>query len=144
MSHTLEILEAAPRRWELDLEEVAAAIDACWDCVTTCTACSDESLAEDEVAAMRRCIALCTNCADVCATAARVLSRQSFGDVVLVQRQLEACVRACSVCAEECAKHAEHHAHCAVCAEVCRACEQACRRVLDAEALAELRALAGG
>src|SRR3954469_12451965 len=105
MSHTPEILEAAPRRWELDLEEVAAAIDACWDCATNCTACGDESLAEGDVAPLLRCIALCTNCADVCATAARVLSRQSFGDVVLLQRQLEACVRACSACAEECTRH---------------------------------------
>jgi hypothetical protein len=143
VSRTLEILEAAPRRWELDLEEVAAAIDACQDCVTTCTACSNADLGEDDVAELSKCSVLCSNGADECATSARVLARQSHGDVVLVQRQLEACVRACEASAEECARHAPHHAHCAVCAEVCRTCVRACRRVLDAEALAELRALAG-
>jgi len=144
VSHTLEMLEAAPRRWKLDLEEVAAAIDACEDCAATCTGCSDACVAEDDVASLRRCIALCANCADLCTAAARILSRPSEGDVVLVQRLLEACVRTCSASGEECARHAEHHAHCAVCADACRTCERACRRVLDAEALAELRALAGG
>jgi hypothetical protein len=144
VSRTLEILEAAPRRWELDLEEVAAAIDACQDCVTICTACSNANLGEDDVGELSKCSVLCSNSADVCATTARLLARQSYGDPVLLQRQLEACVRSCEASAEECARHALHHAHCAVCAEVCRICVRACRRVLDAEALVELRSLAGG
>lgn len=139
-----EMLEAAPRTWGLDVGELAAAIDACGDCAVTCVACADSCLAEDDVGSLRGCIATSLNCADVCEASARVLSRQSHDDVTLVQRLLEACVRACTTCAQECARHAEHHAHCAVCAEACRTCEQACRRLLEAEALSELRALAGG
>ena len=34
---------------------------------------------------------------------------------------------ACRACGDECEKHAAHHEHCRLCAEVCRRCEQACR-----------------
>ena len=99
---------------------------------------------EIDVADLRACIVLDANCADICAATARMLSRQSHDDITLVQRQLEACVRACLTCAEECERHAAHHRHCGVCADACRVCERACRRLLEAEALAELRSLAGG
>jgi hypothetical protein len=144
MGRAREMLDAAPSTWKIDLDDLAAAIDACWDCAQSCTACSDADLAEDDVEAMRRCIVTCANCADVCIATARVLSRQSQDDVLLVQRQLEACLRACITCAEECERHAPHHRHCAICGEVCRTCERACRRLLEAEALTELQALAGG
>jgi hypothetical protein len=36
----------------------------------------------------------------------------------------------CRACAVECERHAAHHDHCRVCAEVCRRCEQACGDLL--------------
>jgi uncharacterized protein DUF326 len=138
------MLEAAPGRQSLDLDDLAAAIDACLDAEQACTSCADSSVAEDDVAELRTCIGLCSDCADLCGTTARVLSRQLRYDELLVHRLLQACVRACSSCAEECARHADHHDHCRICAETCGACELACRRLLDAEAFQDLQALAGG
>jgi hypothetical protein len=39
---------------------------------------------------------------------------------------------ACRACADECEKHAAHHEHCRLCAEVCRRCDQACRELVAA------------
>jgi hypothetical protein len=43
---------------------------------------------------------------------------------------LEACSAACLASAEECERHAAHHEHCRVCAEVCRRCKKACDDLL--------------
>jgi hypothetical protein len=139
MTTTRDMLDASPGAVPLGSAQVAAAIDACLNCVQSCTSCADADLAEPDVAEMRACIALCIDCADVCELVARVLSRPSRSDLVVVHRLLEACVRECTLCAEECARHAEHHRHCAICAETCRACQVACRALLDAEAFAELK-----
>jgi hypothetical protein len=144
MSYAREMLDAAPGAAIFEPADLASAIDACGDCVQTCIACADADVAERDVAEMRACIGLCLDCADVCAATLRVLSRQARYDDLMVQRLLQACARACSSCAEECSRHAAHHRHCAVCAESCAVCEQACRKLLDAEALEELQALAGG
>ena len=144
MSHARDMLDAAPSADVFDAAELAAAIDACGDCVQTCTACADADVAEDDVATMRACIGLCLDCADVCAATLRVLSRQARYDALMIQRLLQACVRACTSCAQECANHAPHHHHCAVCEQACITCELACRKLLEAEALEELQALAGG
>ena len=144
MSHAREMLDAAPGPVHLGVAEVAAAIDACTDTAQACTSCADSCLAEEDVATMRECIGRCLDCADVCGATARVLSRQTRYDNLLIHGLLLACVRACASCAEECARHAGHHDHCRICAEACRACERACRVLLDAEAFEDLQALAGG
>lgn len=144
MTDTREMLEASPTGVPLGVAEVAAAIDACLNCVQACTSCADSDLMEADVAEMRACIALCLDCADVCDLMARILSRPAQSDRAVVDRLLQACVRECSLCAEECARHAEHHRHCAICAKACRACEVACRALLDVEALEQLEKLAGG
>ena len=128
----------------LDAADVAGAIDACSDAVQACTSCADSCLAEDDVAALRGCIGLDLDCADVCGATARVLSRQTRYDDFLVHRLLDACVRACTSCAEECERHAGHHEHCRICAEACRACGRACAVLLDAETFKEVQKLAGG
>jgi hypothetical protein len=130
MSHTREMLESTEAGAALAVAEFAAAIDACLGCVQACTSCANACLGEDDIAAMRHCIALDQNCADICAATARVLSRPVDADPGLLRALLEACVRACSNCAEECARHAEHHHHCAICEEACRDCLQACTAVL--------------
>jgi hypothetical protein len=143
MTDTRDMLDASSAGVPLAVAEVAAAIDACLNCVQSCTSCADADLVEADVAEMRACIALCVGCADVCDLVARILSRPARSDHVVVHRLLQACVRESTLCAEECARHAEHHRHCAICAKACRACEVACRTLLDAEAFEELEKLAG-
>ena len=141
MTRPREVLDASPSDVPLRVAEVAEGIEACLNCAQSCTSCADADLVEDDVAQMRACIALCIDCADVCHLVARILSRPAQSDHVVVHRLLHACVRQCGLCADECARHAEHHRHCAICAEACRVCEAACRTLLDAEAFEEL---AGG
>jgi hypothetical protein len=144
MGDVREMLEASPVGLPLDLTAVAAAIEACQVAEQSCTACADADLAEEDVAAMRRCIVWCVSCADVCAATWRTLSRPSAYDGHLMRSLLEACVRACTICAEECDRHAAHHRHCALCAKSCRACEALCAALLKDEELRELENLAGG
>jgi hypothetical protein len=133
-----EMLDASPTGVPLGAAEVAAAIDACLDCLQSCTSCADADLVEDDVGDLSTCVALCVTCADVCDVTARVLSRPAHTDKGLVHRLLQACVRACTSSAEECHRHAAHHRHCAICEQVCRTCIDACNALLAAEAFAEL------
>jgi uncharacterized membrane protein len=128
----------------LDLDAVAAAIDACLNCAQSCTSCADADLVEDDVDDLRRCVALDASCADLCETTARILSRPAQWDQFVIHRLLQACARLCADCAEECAHHAAHHRHCAICERACRVCERACNELLEAEDFVELQKLAGG
>ena len=134
MTLAAEMLHLSPSPAGFNHEELAACIEACFDCVQVCTACADACLGEDDVAELRRCIALNLSCADSCAATGRVLTRQSGFDAALSRAMLEACRQACRHCAEECERHAHHHEHCRVCAEVCRRCETACNALLAAAA----------
>jgi hypothetical protein len=103
-------------------------------CVQACTACADSDLIEPDVATLRACIAINVVCADICDATARVLSRPGQWDLLTARDQLVTCVRSCTACAEECDRHAAHHRHCAICAEVCRACMRACTALLESDA----------
>jgi uncharacterized membrane protein len=144
MTDTRDLLDASPSEIPLEAGDLAAAIDACLRAEQACVACADADLAEAEIVALRRCAALCTGCADICAVTARTLSRPGAYDLYVIHRLLQACVRACTVTADECEQHAAHHQHCALCARACRACAEACSEVLDDEELQELAKLAGG
>jgi hypothetical protein len=133
MTEAQQALSASPASLPFELGAMAAAIDACFDCVQSCTTCADSDLIEEDVRDMRACIALCLTCADICDTTARVLSRPGQADPILLRPLLEACIRACTSCAEECDRHAEHHRHCAICAETCRTCVQACTALIQAD-----------
>ena len=133
-TQTLQMLDAHPAAVPVGAAELAAAIDACLTCVQACTACADSDLIEPDVATLRACIALNLMCADICDTTARVLSRPAQWDLLTVRDLLATCVRSCTACAEECDRHAEHHRHCAICAEVSRACLLACTALLEGEA----------
>ena len=143
MTDTREMLAASPTGVPLGIAELAAAIDACLNCLQACSSCADADLVEQDVDELRTCIALDQQCADVCDLTARVLSRPAHWDQFVVHRLLQACVRTCTACADECARHADHHRHCAVCEKACRACVGACNALLDAEAFEELQKLAG-
>jgi hypothetical protein len=129
---TAEMLGTHPSRSSVDRETLARAIDAALACSQTCTACADSCLAEPDLAEMQRCIRDDLDCADVCAAAARVLTRQTAGDPALARAVLEACIQACDTCGASCGAHRDHHEHCRICADACEACGQACRAALHA------------
>jgi hypothetical protein len=127
-----EILEAHPAPAQVDRGLLARCIDECLACLQSCTACADANVADDDVAKMRRCIRLCLDCADVCGATARLLSRQTHYVAETARAQVASCWELCALCARECERHADHHAHCRLCGEECRRCEQACSDVLKA------------
>lgn len=129
MTHAREMLSTHPDDVEIDLRQVAEAIDVLADCASTCTQCADACLAEGDPT-LARCIRLNLDCADICSATSRVVSRQTAHDVAVTRPLLEACIAACRSCAAECASHADHMEHCAICAEQCRRCEEACASLL--------------
>ena len=132
MSYAREMLGTYSGAISVDADVLAAAIDAVSDCVQACAADTDADLDEHNLAEMVKCIRLCLNCVDVCTATAGVISRPAAYDADVAKPLLQACVAICQSCGDECERHAQHHAHCRVCAEACRRCEQACRELLGA------------
>lgn len=132
-NRVLEMLVAHPgtreESYDAALEEC---ITACLECGQTCTACADACLAAPMVAELAGCIRTDLDCADICHATSAVLSRRTSPDERLVRAALEACRVACDVCAQECREHAADHAHCRICAEECRRCEEACAALIAA------------
>jgi uncharacterized membrane protein len=124
------MLDTYARSDAVDHDLLAAAIDALSDCAQACGADTAADLSEQNVAEMITCIRLCLDCVDVCTGTIGVLSRQTAYDPTVTRPLLEACIAICRNCGDECERHAQHHAHCRVCAEACRRCEQACRDLL--------------
>jgi len=115
----------------VDVDVLAAAIDAMNDCAQACTADNAADLGEHDLAEMVRCIRLCLDCTDVCTAAAGVTSRLVSYDPGVLRPLLESCVAICRGCGDECERHAAMP-HCRVCAVACRRCEQACLELLTA------------
>lgn len=135
MATAREMLETYPRSFNVDADLLARTIDALVSCANTCTQCADACLSEPDLSsALARCIRTDLDCADICSTTSRVLSRQTEYDANVTRAQLEACIVACRTCGDECEGHADHMAHCRVCAESCRRCEQLCQELLAAMA----------
>ena len=132
MSYARQILGTYPADLQLgaDADVLAGVIDAVADCAKACYADTDADLSEPNLAEMVTCIRLCQNCADICAVTVAVLSRPAIWDRRVVRPVLEACAAICQSCGDECEQHAPRHAHCRVCAEACRRCEQACSEFL--------------
>ena len=132
MSYAREMLGTYSGAINVDADVLAAAIDAVSDCAQACAADTDADLDEHNLAEMVKCIRLCLNCVDICTATAGVISRPAAYDADVAKPLLQACVAICQSCGDECERHAQHHAHCRVCAEACRRCEQACRDLLSA------------
>lgn len=98
---------------------LADAIDTLAACAAACTSCSAACLAEDDPAPLRSCIASDDVCAEVCRATVAVLGRLTSGSWEVLDAQLAACRAAARACAEECREHADHHRHCAACADAC-------------------------
>src|SRR3954470_18370776 len=92
---TKEMLETHPMPAQVDRDLLAACIDECLACLQSCAACADADLAEGDVAAMRRCIRLCLDCADVCDATARLLSRQTEYVAETTRSQVASCREQC-------------------------------------------------
>lgn len=116
---------------ELDAPSLQQVIEHCLECQTVCSMCADACTSHDDVAALRRCIRLNLDCADLCATAVRLLSRSGTTDLTAMRALLESCASICSSCAVECRKHAAEHEHCGICAETCERGARACQNALE-------------
>ena len=105
----------------MDLQSYQSCIDACNACATACDNCAASCLAEPDVTAMAKCIALDMDCAQACRLAAALMSRGSrYAPAVC-----KLCADICEACGEECGTHEMDH--CQACSEACRRCAQACR-----------------
>lgn len=111
-------------------EALIRCIEECFSCAQSCYSCADACLAEDMVADLRQCIRLNLDCADICAAAAKLVTRRTGSNEAGIKAILEACATACRLCGEECARHAEHMEHCRLCADRCGRCEEACREAI--------------
>jgi hypothetical protein len=132
MSRTMEMLEAHPDHsgnTDGHVEDMSRVIDAMTSCANACAQCADACLAERSHYEMLACIRSGLDCADICAAAARVLSRRTESDPDVIRSLLTSCAVACGTCANECERHTEMM-HCRICAEECRRCEMACRTLL--------------
>jgi hypothetical protein len=100
---------------------------ACADCQQQCDSCFHHCAGlvvkgeKDHAKAMH----LCVDCAEVCATAAKLVSRHS----TLSGAVCEACVKCCEECAAACEKFPGDK-HLAACAKSCRDCAKACREMI--------------
>ena len=101
----------------IDSQQLAAWIEACYECARACTACADACLSEETVDQLRTCIRTDLDRADVCEATGRVLSRHTGYDANPTRAVLEACATACRACGDEREGHAAMHEHCRVCAE---------------------------
>ncbi|WP_445443151.1 four-helix bundle copper-binding protein [Clavibacter sp. km1a] len=133
MSPTLDMLRSSPAdRGELDLELLAACIDACAACATACSACAAACLSEDGVTELASCIVADLDSAEICTATLDTLTRHTPDRLDITRLALELCRVATGRCGDECAHHGDMHEHCRICAEECRRCEAACAALLAA------------
>jgi hypothetical protein len=117
---------------EVRQELLTSCVSACLKCSLACTACSDACMAESDISALVKCIRTDLDCADMRDATVKSLTRQTAYDLAVIRSVVSACLTTIIACAEECERHAAHHMHCAICADVCRQAEVACRDLLVA------------
>ena len=127
---TREMTITHPLAKERVSEPLIACIDNCFACAQSCTACADACLAESDLDALKQCIRLNLDCADICVATGTIASRQTGSNGPVVRQMLEICAEICWLCGEECRIHAGAHDHCGICADECRSCEEACRNAM--------------
>ncbi|MBI4898171.1 MAG: four-helix bundle copper-binding protein [Actinobacteria bacterium] len=125
-----EMLTSRPTDTRLGGELMAECVERLTNCAQACTQCADDCLAEQfQQHHMAKCIRLNQDCADICSTAARVLSRQAGYVPDTVAAMLSAAIEACGACALVCEEHSQMD-HCAACARHCREAENVCGAML--------------
>jgi hypothetical protein len=121
-------LKADEQRME---DKHAASFDqcakACTECLRECESCAHHCahLVASGKKDHLRTLGTCADCAEVCAAAAKIVSR--YGP--LAGTMCESCAKACDTCAAECETHGNDE-HMKRCAKVCRDCARACRDML--------------
>jgi hypothetical protein len=126
------MIATAAKRAKVDPKALTGCVQACFQCAAACRACADACLGEPQIDALRRCIGLNVDCADLCVATGNMVLRTNEPDFALLRATVEACALACRSCGAECRKHASKHEHCRACADECDACERACRAFLQA------------
>lgn len=104
-------------------EQYRTCIEACNVCANNCDHCAIACLAEPNLAAMARCIALDIDCAAICRLAVGYMARDSD----FVEEICKFCAEVCQTCGDECAQHSNDH--CQACAEACHQCAETCRKM---------------
>lgn len=132
MLQTRELFDSLTVKAGLSSEVLSTAVEALQDCEEAVSACAMGMLAEPGVQEMAPAVSRDLDCADVAEATRRVLTRGSGPDPSLLSAQFEACLLACERSHEMCSRHAEHHAHCRMCADATRRCAEMCRHVLAA------------
>jgi hypothetical protein len=128
--HTEQMMTSHPRQGHMFSGLVRAA-ELSADCAQTCTVCADACLGEENLAELRKCIALNLDCADICSALGAIALRRLASQDNILRLMLQVCADACQSCADECGLHAAMHKHCRICEAVCRECERACRNALS-------------
>lgn len=105
----------------------AACAKACADCQNSCASCQAHcaNLVADGKKEHLATMQLCADCTDVCAAAAKIVSRGGPMAALIC----EPCAKACDVCGAACEKHPNDE-HMKACARSCRECAKACREML--------------
>jgi hypothetical protein len=107
----------------MPLATYASTIAVCYSSAAICDRCAIACFDGDDPWTMARCIGLVMDCAQLCRSAAVMMSRHSeFADTIC-----EACAEVCTACASECTLHDVKH--CRQCAEACARCARMCRAV---------------
>jgi hypothetical protein len=128
MTATTEVLKSITVESSVDLDKLAAAIEALsiTDRNTTACAAAMAGGEGDMAVAVRADL----DCIDICHAVRQVLTRAT-ADASVLRGLLEAAVTACERSAAECGRHAHHHAHCRLCSEGTMATAAACRALLE-------------
>jgi Domain of Unknown Function (DUF326) len=104
-----------------------ACAKACADCMRSCESCAHhcaQMIADGKKEHMTT-LGTCVDCAEICATAAKIVSHQG----PMVFTICEACAKACDDCAVACEKFPTDD-HMKECAKACRDCAKACKEML--------------
>ena len=119
-----KMISLHPNSAQHNKHALADAVHHLMYCAKMCLSCADACQAESGHD-MTQCIRLCSDCSDICEATARLGTRRTGEDNLIMRELLELCARMCDQCAAECERH--EHEHCRLCAQICRECAADCR-----------------
>lgn len=105
------------------VSNAASCIEACVQAAVACDRCANACLHAADIAALRRCIVLSLDCAQLCKTAHSLLSHGSQ----FARQICEITAGACDACVAECDAQGSHQHHFTACADACRRAARECR-----------------
>ena len=132
MNATREVLDSLTIESSVDLGKLAAAVEALLNAERTTTACAGAMVGESDSTSLVNAIRADLDTVDVVHAARTVLTRFVGDNVAVVRSELNAAIAACERSNAECTRHAEHHAHCRLCANATSDCITACRDLIGA------------